>query len=174
MALKIQLVDGINPFEWPDFTCPLCEGHEFTSIAHTGVYCDQCNARFVVRDTAGDPGCIVDCFTAKDERANVYAPLYQCEQCDTGLGPMHAQFDWEDHTCPNNLNHGSMKRRERLQGRWTPKKHQEYFFLILKLGDYCSRWIGSEHLDGKKRGPTQAQWDAWQERIKDRNLSSFG
>lgn len=41
--------------------CPLCGGTRFISMANSAVWCGQCNAKFSVRYTAGDPGFVVDC-----------------------------------------------------------------------------------------------------------------
>lgn len=163
--LTIQQIDGVSPFEWEAFSCPLCEGHNFTSIGHAAVYCDECNARFNVRDTAGDPGCVVDCFTTKDRGAYVSAPVYECKQCDEN--DRHPLFDWQDKTCPNNLNHGPMVETSNC-GCWVPPKDSEYFYMVLKLGDYCSGWLLSGGMSRRtdRRGPTQEEWDAFQEKIK--------
>jgi len=173
MTLKHMSIGGVNPFEWDAFTCPLCCGNQFTSVDHAGVYCDDCNARFLVRDTAGDPGCVVDCFTTPEKGGHVYAPLYRCPKCEE-LEPgrhchtHHARFTWQDLICPLNLNHGPMALIPKCQGPWKPKKDQEYFYLILKLGDYCSGWLLSGGMDNRytRRGPTQEQWEAFQEKRK--------
>lgn len=41
--------------------CPLCQGTTFVSVELAQVWCQQCNAQFTVRYTAGDPGFVVDC-----------------------------------------------------------------------------------------------------------------
>ncbi len=48
---------------WNRFRCPVCEGTEFVSLHGASAWCDECNAQFQVRHTAGDPGYVVDCFT---------------------------------------------------------------------------------------------------------------
>ncbi len=48
---------------WERFFCPVCFGRTFVSIHNSEVYCDDCNAKFVVRNTCGDPGYCVDCYT---------------------------------------------------------------------------------------------------------------
>lgn len=164
--LKIEFIGGFNPFMWDKFSCPVCDGKEFTSVSTSGVYCDCCNAKFRVRDTAGDPGCVVDCLVGvESERVYVYAPLWDCKECPGGFS--HARFEWQDLTCPHNLNHGKMQRRERTSGRWTkPDKFPDYFYMILKTGDYCSGWLlsGGDMPSAKgRKGPTQKDWDAFQE-----------
>jgi hypothetical protein len=84
MALKVETISDIQPF-W-HIQCPVCGGEEFVSRGiGGGVWCECCNARFFVRDTAGDAGCVVDCFfddicnfiTAKNERFAYRAALRQ-------------------------------------------------------------------------------------------------
>lgn len=61
MALKSDPISSIQPFWHID--CPVCGGDDFTELGTGGgVWCDQCNAEFKVRGTAGDAGCVVDCF----------------------------------------------------------------------------------------------------------------
>lgn len=40
--------------------CPICGGTEFGSAEMTGVWCPKCGTCFEARDTAGDPGFVVD------------------------------------------------------------------------------------------------------------------
>lgn len=158
--LSIDFEGGINPFDWPDFGCPLCGGNKFTSANHAAVYCDCCNARFQVRPTAGDPGCVVDCFTTKEKGAYIHAPSMYCDKCNKGYG----LFDWQDKVCPVDLNHGEMVREPSIYRSWVNPKNIEKFYMILKLGDYCSGWLDGGKFDHWKIGsPTQKQWDAWQE-----------
>ncbi len=49
---------GLPPFAL--IRCPLCSGTSFTSLEGASTWCDRCNARFLVRSTAGDPGFVVD------------------------------------------------------------------------------------------------------------------
>jgi hypothetical protein len=171
--LRIQFIGGFNPFAWPDFCCPLCEHREFTSLGHAGVYCDECNARFNVRDTAGDPGCVVDCFCTREQGGFVYAPAYICEKCED-YPVRHGLFDWQEKTCRRNLNHGDMTRDKGVSVPWKVLPQHERFYLILKTGDYCSGWLdGSSHTPKRltRRGPTQEQWEAFQEHPDFRNCS---
>ena len=62
MALEITYVGGFNPFEWDELFCPLCGNNHYVSISHAAVHCKDCCAQFSVRRTAGEPGCVVDCF----------------------------------------------------------------------------------------------------------------
>lgn len=160
--LKIQLIDRINPFEWEHFRCPLCGSHDFTSVNHAGVYCDNCNCRFNVRDTAGDPGCVVDCYTTQDQGGYTYAPCYECRQCDPEYPKQHGRFDWQDLTCPLNLNHGLMTRVESTSVPWDVPEGMERFCLIMKLGDYISGWSWRKPWASVAEfSPTQKQWDAF-------------
>lgn len=61
MSLKVwHLDDHMRPFD--HIICPVCEGTVFVSVEPCGgVWCDGCNAVFSCRDTAGDPGLVVDC-----------------------------------------------------------------------------------------------------------------
>lgn len=163
--LKIEFIGGFNPFLWDKLTCPVCNGRNFTSVSMSGVYCDDCNCKFRVRDTAGDPGCVVDCFVGvESERVSVYAPLWECPHCKDS--DRHARFDWQDLICPFNLNHGPMQRCKGTSGPWNrPDKFPDYFYLILKTGDYCSGWLlsGGDLPRAKDRkGPTQKEWEAFQ------------
>ena len=54
-----RVYEPVPPFSV--IRCPLCGGHEFTSVDFAAVYCNTCNAHFSVRHTAGDPGFVVDC-----------------------------------------------------------------------------------------------------------------
>lgn len=165
--LKIETINRrFCPFEWDGFLCPLCGKNEFTSLDHAGVYCDCCNARFEVRHTAGDPGCVVDCFCTKDHGGHVYGPAYRCPTCDHGCGNDHARFDWQDKTCPHNLNH-TMERRSGIWVPWNVPKSMERFCLVMKLGDYISGWNYGERMDRLSQfSPTQAEWDAYQELLE--------
>lgn len=44
-----------------DQWCPVCKGTKFTEVEGLGIYCDQCQAEFSLRDTTGDPGVVIDC-----------------------------------------------------------------------------------------------------------------
>lgn len=169
--LKLRYIDNFNPFEWDGLECPLCGTADFTSVGHTGVYCDLCNARFVIRDTAGDPGCVIDCFCTQEQGGHVYAPAHYCEACEKEHGYQTTTgsfFDWqEDKSCPVNLNHGLMKREERCYRPWDAKRFgMERFCLILKIGDYVSGWSYGDRMDKKSPfSPTQRDWDAYQETL---------
>ena len=58
-GLAFEPVSGDAPFRI--IQCPLCRGTAFTTVAFSSVWCDSCNAKFIVRYTAGDPGFVVDC-----------------------------------------------------------------------------------------------------------------
>jgi hypothetical protein len=167
MTLKIQHEDHVRPFEWKHFCCPLCGGKQFTSLDHTAVYCDDCNAAFGVRQTAGDPGCVVDCFTDEAHRAFIYAPAYVCHKC-----PEHQNvaglFDWQPKICPRNPDHGTVERVPSQSTRWIRPNGIESFYLILKTGDYCSGWLRGGNVttvgnyrDVPIKGPTQKQWESY-------------
>lgn len=61
MSLKtLEIEKGMKPFD--HVACPVCGGKEFVELLPAGgVWCDRCNAKFMCRDTAGDPGLVVDC-----------------------------------------------------------------------------------------------------------------
>jgi hypothetical protein len=173
MSLKIRIIDGINPFEWEDFKCPLCQTNQFVSVAHAGVYCDECNARFCVRDTAGDPGCVVDCYVTEAQGGHVYAPAYECQSCKQAEKYGSQKFGrfahLQDILCPVNANHGEMTRVKSISMSWRPIDGVDRFCLVLKKGDYCSGWgwCGTLALARSMRKmsfPTQNQWDAFQAR----------
>ncbi len=53
--------------------CPVCGSRNFTSYEPAGgLFCDQCGARFACRDTAGDPGLVVDCFPAGYDEHGIF------------------------------------------------------------------------------------------------------
>ncbi len=58
-GLAVEHVDRNAPFRL--IQCPLCDGTTFVSVGFSGVWCDQCQAEFHVRHTAGDAGFVVDC-----------------------------------------------------------------------------------------------------------------
>lgn len=61
MSLKVKEISRLNP--WERNYCPVCGGQDFVSIHNASVWCEKCNAQFVVRHTAGDPGYVLDCYT---------------------------------------------------------------------------------------------------------------
>lgn len=175
MTLKVEHIGGFNVFDWEAFHCPLCNGKQFVSHDHSAIWCDDCNAKFQTRDTAGDPGVVVDCWIADRENAYVYAPSYKCSECDVSRG----LFDWQDKTCPCNMNH-QMTRVERQSQRWiVPDDMKDKdtgtsrFCLVLKTGDYCSGWMkGWGGMSHHGKTPTQKEWDAFQYVIEqERELS---
>ncbi len=161
MAFKIEYIGGFNPFEWADLRCPVCGESNFVSQDHAMVFCDTCYADFQVHMTAGDPGCVVDCFLKE-----IYAPAWECVDC----GERTAFFDWQDPLCPSNSGHSMRKVHPDglIRKVWKPPKgYPKSFYLILKLGDYCSGWLAVPH-DLKNQmiqsigHPTQEQWDRFQ------------
>ena len=156
MALEITYVGGFNPFEWDELFCPLCGNNHYVSISHAAVHCKDCCAQFSVRRTAGDPGCVVDCFVKE-----VYAPMWECLDC----GKKVAFFDWQDPICPADPRHTMRKADPEglIRKAWKPPKgFPKGFYLILKLGDYCSGWLSGETCQTFRPYPTQEQWDKFQ------------
>ena len=156
MSFTVTYTGGFNPFEWEDLRCPVCGASEFASQDHTMVFCDRCYADFEVRMTAGDPGCVVDCLLKE-----VYAPLWECTDC----GKEEAFFDWQDPICPNNSWH-SMRKADPdglIRKLWKrPRGYPKSFYLILKLGDYCSGWLDGYNARRYHDCPTQEQWERFQ------------
>jgi len=157
MVFEVEMVGGFNPFEWDALKCPMCGGNKFGSLSHSAIYCDSCNARFEVRYTGGDPGCVIDCFV-KEKGTSIYAPSYRCVDCDMRFGSMD-----EEPKCPCGVDH-TVERREGVSTPiQLPDDHPERFCLVLKIGDYCSRWMPTnetgplEYLDH----PTQDEWDEY-------------
>ena len=167
MSFKVSYTGGFNPFEWEDLKCPVCGVSEFVSQDHALVLCAKCSAEFEVRMTAGDPGCVMDCFV-KD----IYAPLWKCADC----GKEAAYFNWQDPVCPDNARH-TMKRVESIWKLWDrPKGYPGSYYLILKLGEYCSGWLGADWVRNEAqrlRHPSQEQWDEFQ-RNNDISWPTYG
>jgi rubredoxin len=161
MSFRLETIGGFNPFEWDALKCPVCGKNDFISLSHTAVYCDYCNARFVVRHTCGDPGCVVDCIV-KEEHRGIYAPKYECLTCDITFGSLD-----EQPKCPNDPEH----RAERVMGIFTtlklPEDFPEAYYLILKLGDYCSSWMESGNIGNRLDHPTEEQWDEFQKTLEE-------
>lgn len=66
MPLTIQKITKLDV--WNRFLCPVCDNDEFVSLHNSSVWCKECNARFSIRYTAGDPGYVVDCHSAHCSR----------------------------------------------------------------------------------------------------------
>lgn len=59
-GLEVGFIDNnLQPFAL--IRCPLCRGTHFTTSEFAQVFCGDCGATFSVRQTAGDPGFVVDC-----------------------------------------------------------------------------------------------------------------
>ena len=161
MSFIIEYTGGFNPFEWEALKCPVCRASEFISQDHAMVSCARCSAEFEVRMTAGDPGCVVDCFV-KD----IYAPLWKCSEC----GEEAAFFDWQTPACRHHHTKHTMTRVEGISKLWKPpKNYPRSYYLILKLGDYCSGWLGDNWVkdSSQKLGfPNQEEWDKFQQSQK--------
>ena len=170
MSLEISYTANFNPFEWDDLRCPICHKNHYVSIDHSAVYCDHCNAQFRVRMTAGDPGCVVDCLVKPGGffRNTIYAPRWTCRKCGASAG----FFDFEKPVCPrareNGLDHldHRMVRDDWIMTPIDSSGLPEYYYLILKIGDYCSGWLDpeGEHPKGLSF-PTQEEWEAFQAKI---------
>lgn len=60
MPLKQVQISSIKPFDHID--CPVCGAKDFTEVVYGGgITCDRCGAKFSLRSTGGDAGCVVDC-----------------------------------------------------------------------------------------------------------------
>ena len=54
-----------------------------------------------------------------------------------------------------------------IRKAWKPPKgFPKGFYLILKLGDYCSGWLSGETCETFRPYPTQEQWDKFQAEAK--------
>ena len=160
MTFEIDLIGNFNPFEWDALKCPVCGKNKFVSLSHSAIYCDYCNARFSVRYTAGDPGCVIDCHVMEENRC-IDGPKFRCLDCDATFGSLD-----EEPKCPEVPEHNI----ERVNGIFTsvklPDNYPERFCLILKIGDYCSSWGGCQYPDDpfKRDYPTQEEWNEFQKR----------
>jgi len=159
MTFCIENIGGFNPFEWDALTCPVCGHSKFTSVSHAAIYCDKCNARFSVRMTAGDPGCVVDCHIKGEY---IYAPAWECPKC----GKRAAAFGDCEPWCTACTK--IMDRKKGMSKIWQPPSdYPDAFYLILKHGDYCSGWLASGN--EKKYNlsvPTQEEWEAFSETLR--------
>jgi len=57
-GLRAEPLSLLEPFTL--IRCPMCAGTEFVTVDLASVWCAQCNTRFEMRSTAGDPGVVVD------------------------------------------------------------------------------------------------------------------
>lgn len=158
MSLKIEYIGGFNPFEWEAMRCPVCKRNNFISKSHGAIFCQSCFAQFSVRSTAGDPGCVVDCFiNLLPLGGSILAPMWQCKDC----GEKTSFFKWQKPTCPQNVYH-TMEPVDGIFKHWQlPPGYPEGFYLILKLGDYCSGWLKVPGTDSVGF-PKQKEWDQFQ------------
>ena len=157
MSFEITQIGGFNPFEWEDLKCPVCEKSEYVSLSHTAVYCESCNARFVVRMTGGDPGCVIDCHVE-----NIYAPAWSCKSCGHRFG----SFDPKP-VCPTNAHHTDCVREKFISRSWDrPNSYPKRWCLILKLGDYCSSWMNGDN-SSRLNHPTEKQWEEFQAALEE-------
>jgi len=154
---------GLNPFEWNAFRCPVCRRNQYTSETHAAVHC-LCGAQFRVRPTCGDPGCVVDCFVHPLLGGRIYAPAWECSEC----GARTAWFDHEPpRPCPANSHHQEMMKIKGVEMPWNPPPgFPDFFYLILKVGGYCSGWMdGRGPAHGQLPFPTQEEWEEYQREI---------
>lgn len=151
--LRCESVAGFNPFDWDDLRCPFCGGNEFTSLDHAAVYCDDCDARFGVRPTAGDPGCVVD---ASVPRCGVYGTRHQCK-----CGWRGGRLAWMNR-CPSCGGDDLTPEDGISSPVKLPDWESQGFYLVLKLGDYCSGWLANSGnpLRDRLTFPTQAEWES--------------
>ena len=99
------------------------------------------------------------------ENKEVYAPVWECLDC----GKKVAFFDWQDPICPADPRHTMRKADPEglIRKAWKPPKgFPKGFYLILKLGDYCSGWLSGETCETFRPYPTQEQWDKFQAETK--------
>lgn len=79
MLKQQEIQPGMKPFD--HIICPVCGAEEFVELVPAGgVWCAGCNARFSCRDTAGDPGLVVDCSITEVWRGSTvdhHVALYQ-------------------------------------------------------------------------------------------------
>ncbi len=57
-GLRVRAISALDPFNI--IACPMCGGNEFITLDFASVWCDRCDTRFTARETAGDPGVVVD------------------------------------------------------------------------------------------------------------------
>ncbi len=84
-----SLDEVFGPGQW----CPVCGGEQFVLVEGRLPICTTCEARFELRDTAGDPGVVIDCWPTPDGKyiirdwpAGRPVHLYQVlKECEGGL-----------------------------------------------------------------------------------------
>lgn len=150
--LELEWIGGFNPFNFID--CPVCGGKEFTSHSMSSIWCSTCNARFLVKHTAGDPGCVVHAYT--DE---VVGTRYKCSYC----GLVEVAFEGTP-TCKMCL-----KEMEEVKGSTGHLDSEVRFYQILKTGDYASGWIkvvgdNLPEFPEPDGGRHQKAWEEFQEK----------
>jgi len=153
--LKIIHIDNINPFEWDALKCPICKGNIFESIDHAGVFCRRCNAKFRVRNTAGDPGCVIDCIVPK--KGDDWSLYYKVWKCECG----QEFLSWDKPSCPNNPEHSIEETGSYKSIQFEKNEKDKNYYLILKIGDYCSGWLNCKNFESLGF-PTQEEWDKYQ------------
>lgn len=77
-------------------------------------------------------------------------------------------MDWQTPVCPKgHKERYTMEKDEYHLGPWNlPKGFPKGYYLILKLGDYCSGWLGNDWVEDKSQRlgfPSQKKWDNFQE-----------
>lgn len=85
-----SLTDLFDDGQW----CPICHGRAFTHTEGAGLTCDQCAAVFELRQTAGDPGVVIDCWgnpqgkyaaTTTGIHGTIYYFWQVVKECEEGL-----------------------------------------------------------------------------------------
>jgi hypothetical protein len=109
-GVDIEHIDRQAPFKL--IKCPLCLGTQFTSVDFAQVWCDSCNATFIVRYASGDPGFVVDVTWEHYVGRNAHYLLPRtAELCltlvlkdsDDLLDLTHDEYCWRDDCAPEQV-----------------------------------------------------------------------
>lgn len=58
--MALVTVEDRYPSAFEELLCPVCGSAEWTHLVFQGVFCDRCNTRCLLRETAGDQGFIAE------------------------------------------------------------------------------------------------------------------
>lgn len=167
---EIEWIWEFNPFKF--IVCPLCGHNYFISISATGVECDECNCKFIVREDMSEEGvaiyasadnCFVRAFSCKQKGCEYYKT--KNNEGHSFPGAYDAQRILN--SCPDNRNH-EIKRIPDIWLEAPDDIRNKRWFWVLKIGGYSSGWLGQDPNGWATSGTwflpgrTQEEWKTFQ------------